>query len=248
DQDVAIKRLEKLAEEAEENVAAGVRQLIEGREQQRAGARLKLEKALRDERLRKLSDKLGAKIARAIGLVEGDKEDDSSRPARPEFVSELTFIEAGREMVGARFEELADTADSLFRPQAIEEIHRTRIRAKRARYAVELFASCRGDALQPFALEIEGLQKSLGELHDLDVWIEELGERLAKLHGRAGKSAPGDESLRAALVWLLARFAVERAEHYSDALTLWHEWQTTDFAGRLMSAFDEKPQGEDAPS
>ena len=75
------------------------------------------------------------------------------------------------------------------------------------------------------------LQGELGDLHDCDVWAEDLGAQL-----RAGDGLSGER--RRAAVWLLGHFAEERAGHYVAALHLWHAWEGGDFAARLEACLE----------
>jgi CHAD domain-containing protein len=123
-----------------------------------------------------------------------------------------------------------------------------RIAAKRLRYAIELFAPGWDDRILPFAEEVAEMQASLGELHDCDIWIEELSMVLRQQHQAMGDaSATGETSSQAdefegvsisqkrrATVWLMRHFAEERAKNFSDALARWHEWETSEFRERLL--------------
>jgi hypothetical protein len=130
-----------------------------------------------------------------------------------------------------------------------------RIAAKRSRYAIELFAPCWIEPIHSYAKEIARLQTSLGELHDCDVWIEEIGLALRETEREAtagadttGEGKIGDAAAtydinsdgaqgrdRSAAVWLLAHFVRERAYHFRDALLRWHEWETGGFKARLAA-------------
>jgi CHAD domain-containing protein len=97
-----------------------------------------------------------------------------------------------------------------------------------------LFGPCWGDEPRDIAKEIALLQTSLGELHDCDVWIEDLGSRL-KRAARTSKDDPDSEREREGAVWLLRHFAKERTEHYRDALARWEEWESQQFLDGLRS-------------
>ncbi|HEV2761563.1 MAG TPA: CHAD domain-containing protein, partial [Pyrinomonadaceae bacterium] len=164
--------------------------------------------------------------------------DPDGLPAR------LNFVRAGREIVQARSAELRQLSASLYRPFDTEPLHRMRIAAKRLRYAVELYGQCFGERLRPFARKIAGLQKSLGELHDCDVWIEDLGARLA---GRRDASHVGTGPNRRAAIWLLQHFVNERTRHYTDALSCWQGCEREDFFAHLIAAFDSPPDAPHEP-
>jgi len=235
DEDVAIVRLEELTVELDGQIADGIHRLLDERRRKREQARAELQESINEAAVAKLSDKLGASIERAAG------RDDSGAGVTGGSVEPpagLSFRQAGREIIRERFTELEELGASLYRPRAVKQLHRMRIAAKRLRYAVELFTPCWGGHLEEFSKEVERLQKSLGELHDLDEWIAALGARLQACDGSRGDKTSADSSAltQEALVWLLARFAKDRARHYASALARWQEWRATDFGRRLAAA------------
>lgn len=144
----------------------------------------------------------------------------------------VSFNEAGREAVAASLEDLCDLGASLYAPFDIERLHEMRIAAKRLRYAVELFTACWGEKIAPFAEEIAEMQTFLGEVHDCDVWLEDLGERLRPNRSRNG-SANGSE--RQANARLMSEFVKTRTKNYRTALRLWSDWEANDFTGRIRT-------------
>jgi len=144
----------------------------------------------------------------------------------------------GVRVIGDRLRQLSEAGDSVYRPLQTKKLHELRILAKRLRYAVELFAACWGDEFKKFAAEIARFQTSLGELHDCDVWIVNLGARLK--HDGNSQSVGGRERWRnnEAVVWLLHHFASERTKHYCYALARWHKWETEGFLDRLRAVLN----------
>jgi CHAD domain-containing protein len=116
----------------------------------------------------------------------------------------------------------------------MEELHEMRIAAKRLRYAIELFVTCWGERIAPFADEIADMQSFLGEVHDCDIWIESLGKRLRRGQGVASES--GNDHQTAA--WLLSEFAKKRTREYRSALKLWSDWETKRFAERMQAMME----------
>jgi CHAD domain-containing protein len=112
-----------------------------------------------------------------------------------------------------------------------------RLAAKRLRYSLELFDPCWGEDLRGSAREIAKLQTSLGELHDCDLWIAQLGE---SLEDGAAEPLKASAEVRHAAVWLLDYFVRERAEHFRAALARWHEWETTGFLARLGTVINDE--------
>jgi CHAD domain-containing protein len=235
DEDVAIMALEKLAEEAPAEVWAGVRQFTDGRKERRERARARLERVLTEDSLAELREDFGEALAG--GVRAGRREEDGGEKG-----TVASFRRAGREIILARLAEFQKLSRSLYSPLKSEPLHRLRIAAKRLRYAVELFAACwREDTLARFAKEVAKMQTSLGELHDCDVWVEEIGDALRQ-SGRDG--AGGDaaaEQKRGAAYWLLDHFTKERTGHFRDALARWREWEATQFQARLAGLLEETP-------
>jgi hypothetical protein len=138
---------------------------------------------------------------------------------------------------------LKKLSNCLHHPADNDPLHRMRIAAKRLRYAMELFAPCWGGKLTTLAQEVSELQGSLGELHDCDVWIDDLGARLDRkgagfTDARAGAAGKREQTRRAA-VWLMIHFSKERSKHFREALARWEEWETTGFFAQLDSILNE---------
>jgi CHAD domain-containing protein len=129
-----------------------------------------------------------------------------------------------------RLKELEKLSESLYRPFEIESLHDMRIAAKRLRYALELFQQCWGRSLQTFAKNAARIQTALGDVHDCDVWIENLG----KNSNRARKDKHDDQI--AAFIWLLSHFVKVRTKHLRKAYDLWREWEVNDLGGQVRQA------------
>ena len=248
DQDVAIDALGKLEPEAGSAVAEGIEHLINERRELRERARARLGLAISEETLGELQQKFFKWLERTGG--QHDKH-DSRRKAHG-----ISFRQAGVEVIEARLKELLELGDSVYNPFEFESLHRTRIAAKRLRYALELFSPCWGDALKPLAREFTKLQDALGDLRDCDTWIADLGPRLDRRRdpSEAIVLRAADVSVRPAAAWLLSHFTKERGEHFSQALMLWQEWEAENFLGRVRetlhdshSTAPEEPASEPAP-
>jgi hypothetical protein len=114
-----------------------------------------------------------------------------------------------------------------------------RIAAKRLRYAIELFEQCWGAPIAVFARKVAGLQSSLGDLHDCDGWIDNLGGDLSKAKKASGrKQGSSVEGRETASVWLLTHFAKLRTKHFRNALVRWCEWDSNDFSLQLRKTVE----------
>jgi len=221
DQDVAILALENLHSVAEmdgigEQIKVGIETLLEERRRVREKARTNLTKTLADNIIAGLQENFTAALDKAV------------RKNKRERV--VSFNEAGREAVAASLEELCDLGASVYEPFNIEKLHEMRIAAKRLRYAVELFTACWGTKVEPFAAEIATMQSLLGEVHDCDIWLEDLGGRM-----RGRQNIQPSTNLHKAVVWLLSEMIKNRTKNYRAALKLWSEWETTNFTERMQA-------------
>lgn len=237
DKDVAIAALEKLAAEAPPEAAAGIEEFAAERRASREDDRIALVEAVADERFLGLQEEFDASLEGALEIS------DKRRKKVADDQLEMSFRAAGQKIVEARVEELQALGVSLYQPYRARPIHRMRIAAKRLRYAIELFAQCWDAQLDSFAEDVAEMQTSLGELHDCDVWMAELGGLLKNQNVRKAAHEPGeavdaDEKKWHASVSLLSLFTKRRTNHYRDALARWHDWETNDFFARLAASME----------
>lgn len=227
DQDVALAALENLKTETQGVVGQGLEILINERQLRRDQARADLKKAIKR-----------SAIAELLGSFENRLSEPAIPPDKPEVQTPSpappTFRSIGSRVIAARLKELKATSPHIYFPSDNNQLHELRILTKRLRYAVELFAACWGDDMRAIAKELALLQTSLGELHDCDVWMEELGTRL-KRAARHHRTDPDSVRSTAACTWLLRHFAKVRTEHYCDAVNRWQQWQTDGFLNSLTS-------------
>jgi CHAD domain-containing protein len=110
-----------------------------------------------------------------------------------------------RNVIQRRLEELLAYQQYVNQQHMVEQLHEMRIAAKRLRYTMEVFADVYGEEMERPLKHIRRVQTQLGDVHDMDMWLDALpkfleAERKRHLafHGRlAGFSriAPGIESL-----------------------------------------------------
>lgn len=208
DRDVAIGALEKLSEEAEvEAVKAGIAQLIEEKTGERNAARAELTAVITAENIEALRKTFAAALKEALRGRD-----------------RISFNDAAARVVGANLDDMLDLGPTIYRPFKRNRLHKLRIAAKRLRYSLELLALCRGSEAKSLAKEISRMQDFLGELHDCDIWIDDLGARLA--------DAPEDDAGPAAK-WLLPLFVRKQNKEYLSAFDFWEEWESNGLAGRV---------------
>jgi CHAD domain-containing protein len=227
DEDVALAALEKLKTETHGAVAHGIDILISERQTRRDQARSDLQKAIRRSTIAGLLEECERRL--------GPPTPSPEKPLAPAETPALpTFRSIGVRVIRARLKELRAASHHIYFPADIDELHELRILSKGLRYACELFTACWGQDMRAIAKEIAQLQTSLGELHDCDVWMADLGRRLKRI-ARGVQTDPEQVRTAAACTWLLKHFAKVRTEHYRDAVGRWQQWQTDGFLNSLTS-------------
>lgn len=226
DEDVALAALAALRAKADEEVAIGIDPIVAEHERRRVQARSVLERTIQSSAFAEFHDDFRTRLGTATNIPAAAGEKAAHQV--------LTFRQTGTRIIGARLRQLRDAGDSVYRPLQTKRLHQLRILAKRTRYAVELFAPCWGDEFKKSAAEIAHFQTSLGELHDCDIWIANLGARLKQENGAGLDDRQNNE----AAVWLLRHFAGERTKYYCQALARWHKWKTEGFLDRLKAMID----------
>jgi len=232
DQDVAVLALEKLAQKAPPLVVAGINRFAELRRQKREAARAALLRTLDPNTLAALRSSFANSLEAAIAPKGRKKSKQEARNA-----TQVTYRDVARMTILNRLEDLEKLSDSLYHPLTIKPLHRMRIAAKRLRYAIELFEPCWGQQATMFAKKVAGLQSSLGELHDCDLWIDNFGSDLSEAEKQTGTSGaePVEDDHAAASIWLLGHFVRLRTKHFRNALARWYEWETRDFSAHLRN-------------
>jgi CHAD domain-containing protein len=217
DHDVAIIALEKIENHAPDEMSAALKQLVDDRKSLRNESRDKLFSVLLADQLHEVRLDFMERIETATALPRATG-------------SKLTYSKMSAAVILARLRELEKLSDSLYKPFDIEPLHDIRIAAKRLRYALELFQQCWGGSLQAFAKSAARMQTALGEVHDCDVWIDNVGKQI----NQARKLKQNDQIT--SLTWLLSHFVKVRTKHLRQAYAIWCEWEATDVSGQVRQA------------
>jgi CHAD domain-containing protein len=215
DQDVAIMALEKIDANAPSEVSPALKQFIDTRKEVRNQARKELEAILDKTRLDPLQ----------LDFMAG--VDVATAPRKTPLP--ITYRTMSQAVILGRLKELEKLSNRLFNPFDVETLHEMRIAAKRLRYAIELFQTCWGRSIATYAKRAARVQTALGDLHDCDVWIENLGKQIN--NARKNK----DTAQVAAFVWLLNHFVKLRNKHLRQAFAEWSKWEAQDLSGKLRA-------------
>jgi CHAD domain-containing protein len=226
DQDVAIVALDNLAAKAPPEVSPGILSLANVRRTRRDEARAQLTPILDQE----LMAQLRANFLEALEEAPRNKQGKRSRHGA-QAAPVLTYRDVARHTILERLKEFEKLSNSFYHPLKVKPLHRLRIAAKRLRYALELFEQCWGKQFGLFARQVASLQSELGNLHDCDVWIVDLGDELAKAAKQGPTASAGGDGV--ASLWLLTHFVKLRTKHFRKALLRRREWEGNDRAGQL---------------
>ena len=166
---------------------------------------------------RLLASRVLPQMLAAAGKLLPDDGDAPTVPGAP------LFEHAEKHVLG-RLDELQAVGRCLADPLNAPQHHAMRIAAKRLRYTIEVYRpACAGLLDQPIEV-LKQLQTLLGDVHDCDVWVEQLGrllekqaKRLRRLYGHAGPLL----SLKAGIEYLQAERRRHRDEVFRQLVECW---------------------------
>lgn len=219
DSDVLIRGIEQASKGAPNEMHEGLTALVSQFRHRRSRDLRSVVTSLSEEAIEELRKQMEA-VCRAVVRQPGLFDSPNVRR------------EAHR-TIGANLEDFLSKSGAIYRPTAAKGLHRLRIAAKRLRYSLEVHSAQFDGRLDKFATEMKKMQGLLGDLHDCDVWIDELRSHLER------KPAKGAAEARTAAVWLIAQFAKQRNKAYLAALQLWTAWQEDDLFGNLNRTIKE---------
>jgi CHAD domain-containing protein len=119
--------------------------------------------------------------------------------------------------------------------EAVAEHHAIRIAAKKLRYTMEIYGSIYRNSLQKPLARVKKIQEFLGDIHDCDVWIDQITSLLLRERSllRSGKGTKRPDTVTLASLNLLLRDQeAERRRRYRQFV---HHWQ----ALRRVKLWDE---------
>ncbi|MFZ0181525.1 MAG: CHAD domain-containing protein [Methanoregula sp.] len=146
-------------------------------------------------------------------------------------------VAAGR--VGRRLQAIHQYEPFVHNPDAVFEHHALRIAAKKLRYTLEAYAPLYRRSLARPIARIKRLQDLLGDIHDCDVWIEQMSlaivRQRSRRHPDAGEGGPSVSAV-APFRRLLVNREKRRARLYRQFVRYWDGLVRTGFWKILSSA------------
>lgn len=130
----------------------------------------------------------------------------------------------------------------IHRPECAKELHAMRIDAKRLRYNLEIFADLAPEQSSPFLLKLKTTQDLLGQLHDCDIWVEELPAFIEREKERTlkyfGYSRP-IKRLLPGFEFFIQNRTDQRNLVYNEFVTFWDQCQADGVWQNLSALFAE---------
>ncbi|HUL38768.1 MAG TPA: YfcE family phosphodiesterase [Methanomassiliicoccales archaeon] len=213
DADVQIGFLKGAMPSSRPEDKPGMRMVLDLKTKERAGLQLPLVKILQDLERNGLPREM---------LDFFRKEKENALKARVPHRSPMAFEKAW-ERVHGKVEELTAHEPYVHQEDAVAEHHAMRISAKRLRYALELVHPLFDDGLEQEIAQVKKLQELLGDLHDCDVWVQEL-EKMASDLEKGGLKLPKGTSAKKVgpgIDFLERDRSRQRKETYGRFVALW---------------------------
>ena len=88
-----------------------------------------------------------------------------------------------KEIISSRLKKLYDYEPYVIQPTKTKKLHLMRIAAKNLRYTLEVLKPVYDERLEEYIQAAKSVQDVLGDVHEMDVWLEFLPEVVEKKKG-----------------------------------------------------------------
>ncbi len=118
--------------------------------------------------------------------------------------------------ISPKLDEFISMEEYVHKENEVLKHHAMRIRAKWLRYTMETFAPLYQDELSEEIKMMKNFQDTLGEMHDCDVWIEQIPKFINEIHNEKA-IAEGNQDLLKFLNYIKEK----RKNHYENFVRFW---------------------------
>jgi CHAD domain-containing protein len=143
--------------------------------------------------------------------------------------------------IGKRLSEFLLYEPWVFHPEAVAEHHAIRIAAKKLRYTMEIYGSAYRNNLEKPLARIKKIQEILGDIHDCDVWIDQITSILLRERSllRSGKGTKRPDTITlSSLRVLLHDRETERKRRYRQFVRYWQALARVHLWDELRASLD----------
>jgi putative phosphoesterase len=149
-------------------------------------------------------------------------------------INTLSTYEKAHHQISVRLDEMLTFEQFVRNEAAAEKHHELRIAAKRLRYTMEIFSPIYKGGLSDQISLMKQFQDVLGEMHDYDVWVEELREDRPEIPDEARIGVSG----------LLTSLSELRKSRYRNFVFLWDDTVSNGLFDRIRQVTDVGPRSE----
>lgn len=138
-----------------------------------------------------------------------------------------SVVENANWAISRRLDDFLAMEPYVHKENAVFEHHEMRIQTKWLRYTMETFAALYKNEFAEEIKKMKGFQDSLGEMHDCDVWKQQIPNFIANNKNKQGKQ------LEKSLSKFLEYVKEQRKKHYGLFVSLWENSEKTGFFEKL---------------
>lgn len=161
------------------------------------------------------------------GVIE-DMAQATSSAAASNMLSNKEVRKLCEKKIQKRMRRFYKMGKYVYMPSDVTGLHRLRIAAKKLRYTLESFSDFFGKEMILASVEVKKVQDILGDVHDLDVWIEAFPGVMHEFKLDKDKRRSFGET-----VYFGKLFREMRNEYYHEFVRVWEKMLESKFKDKL---------------